>query len=318
MPAAHVIALLPETTTCQVVVAALRAAGHCVSLYTAPVALLANPPEETCDVLIVSQDSPQDRGLEWLAEIRGLAPQIPALVLGADFDLPTFVRALRLGVVDVVGPTDMPTLRTRVDWIRRAGAVAVLTDPTQDLLAPMLQEALQAAEQRGEAEAAQLEAEHGKLLEELAKLQAYEARLRDRERQVHDLEGQVREQAARRGGPGMSADWEKLERAKMRLEAEQRNFMTEQIVLREEMAFLRRRVAELTPYQAHAAEQQARLAAAERELAARHEALDRREAELLQREATQGIVRPARSVGSAAPQLGLFGAVRSRLSSAGR
>lgn len=299
-------------------VAALRAAGHLVSVYDSPAALRANPPEETCDVLIVSQDGTQDRGLEWLAEVRSLAPQIPALVLGADFDLPAFVRALRLGVVDVIAPTDMPTLRTRVDWIRRAGALAVLTDPTQDLLAPMLQEALHAAEQRGEAEAAQLEAEHGKLQEEFTKLQAYEARLRERERQVHDLEEQVRTQAARRGGPGMSADWEKLERAKMRFEAEQRNFMTEQIVLREEMAFLRRRVAELTPYQAHASELQARLAQAERDLAARHETLDRREAELLQREAAQGIVRPARPIGSAAPQLGLFGAVRSRLSSARR
>lgn len=299
---------MPDSPEREALVMALHGAGHTVAAFSSVAALMANPPEETCDILMVPYTEAHAQGLESLAEVRAMAPMIPALILGYDLGLEAFVRALRLGVVDVVPPNDFPRLLERVEFIRRVGAVAALTQQAEDRLARVLVETLESAEQRNEAEAAQLEGEHRKLQEEIAKLNAYEAKLRAQDKHLRDLQEQVQQQAARRGGPGMTADWEKLERMRMRLDAEQRNFLTEKIVLQEEMNFLKKRVTELTPFQTAHAELQSRIVASEQELARRRAALDRRELEIVRREASLGLVAAA---GNARP--GLLGSARSAL-----
>lgn len=284
---ATVILLMPAGELRQGLVGVMAAAGHRVAAFGGPAELMQAPPEEACDLFVVLHTPAEPRGLADLAELRVEAPLIPALICGYDLDLASVLRAIRLGVVAVIDPSDRAGLLAEIATVRRHGAVGSLLKPENDRLAGLLVKTMEATERHRRKEASLGEAERRRLSDEIVRLQAYEQKLQAQERQLLERERCVGPVGA--GGAGAAVEWEKLERAKMRLEAEQRNFLTEKIVQQEEMTYLKKRLAELTPIQGAYAELQTRLGQHEAELARRSAELDRREREILRREASLGL-----------------------------
>ncbi|MBA3849462.1 MAG: hypothetical protein C0502_05630 [Opitutus sp.] len=279
MSRATVIILLEDAAHRQMLSGLLTGAGHAVHAFGSLKELAAQPPKETCDLIVIGHTTGDPQGLERLAALRAMAPEIPAIISGYNLDLPAFVRALRLGVIAVVDPDDGAQLLEKVAEVRRSGAMAFIKEPARDALGHML---IQTVEELERAARTAAEQERVRWQAELA---AREAQLHAHEAQLHDLRAQLADQAARRGAaPGAAGDWQQVERLKMRLEAQQRSLLTEKIVLQEEIDALKRKVEELTPYRAAFTRLQGEVARREQELAAYEGQLKQRERQLVERE----------------------------------
>jgi FixJ family two-component response regulator len=279
MSCATVIILLEDAAHRRSLVDVLTKAKHVVYAYGTLKELAEQPPKETCDLIVIGHTTGDPQGLARLADMRAMAPEIPAIISGYNLDLPAFVRALRLGVIAVVDPDDGPQMLEKVAEVRRSGAMVFIKEPARDALGRMLIQTVEALEQ-----AARTAAEQERLRWQTS-LAAREAQLHAHEKQLNDLRAQLADQAARRGGmPNAAGDWQQVERLKVRLEAQQRNLLTEKIVLQEEIDALKKKVEELTPYRAAFTRMQGEVAHREQELATFERQLRQRERELAERE----------------------------------
>jgi DNA-binding NtrC family response regulator len=82
--------------------------------------------EQGADVAIVDLRMPRMSGLELLPRLKALDPQLPLIVLSAMYDIPSVVKAVRLGAVQyLTKPFDVDELRLVVDMALRERSKAI-------------------------------------------------------------------------------------------------------------------------------------------------------------------------------------------------
>lgn|GEM_PF-2638690 len=114
--------------------------------FTDPVEALRRLRDEAPDLLITDISMPNMGGLDLLASLRVNVPDLPAIVLSAYVDVDSCLKALRLGVMDVIEKPykneellDSVALGARVGRAR-AKIARVLRDPNSNENAKILDE----------------------------------------------------------------------------------------------------------------------------------------------------------------------------------
>lgn len=94
----------------------LENSGHRVTLLTDGEAALAEYTELAPDVVVVDLWMPKLNGMQILADLQQRDPATSVILLSGNIDVPTTVRALRAGAIDVqTKPVDIDLLRAAID-----------------------------------------------------------------------------------------------------------------------------------------------------------------------------------------------------------
>ncbi|MFC1634053.1 response regulator transcription factor [Planctomycetota bacterium] len=121
----HVFFLDDEPDVRAVVRRILEGIGIKVSCFSDPAICLANLRTQTCHLLITDFKMPEMDGIEFLKEVKRLAPWIPILMISGYGDIPTVVRAIRAGAMDFIEkPLDKTSFVQKVKSMLPGGAFA--------------------------------------------------------------------------------------------------------------------------------------------------------------------------------------------------
>jgi len=98
----HVFFLDDEPEVRDVVRETLEEADIKVTCFGNPIKCLARLRSQKCDLLITDLRMPEKDGLQLLADVKRLAPSVPVLMLTGYGDVPTAVKAIKGGAVDLI------------------------------------------------------------------------------------------------------------------------------------------------------------------------------------------------------------------------
>ena len=96
----HIFFLDHEPIICEIVSETLEDAKFKVSCFSDPIECFAQLRSKRCDLLITALKMPEKDGIELLKEVQNNTPWIPVLMVTGYGDIPTAVRAMKVGVVD--------------------------------------------------------------------------------------------------------------------------------------------------------------------------------------------------------------------------
>jgi FixJ family two-component response regulator len=89
-----------EPSVCKAVGRTLNQLDVCVSCFTSPVECLNQLERQHCDLLITDVKMPEMSGLEVLKQAKSIAPWMPVLMVTGFGDIPTAVKAVKMGAAD--------------------------------------------------------------------------------------------------------------------------------------------------------------------------------------------------------------------------
>ena len=109
-----------EVKVLEVVGATLGSLSVEVTCFVHPVKCLERLRSQKCDLLIADLRMPEMDGMELVTNVRRHAPWVPVLIMTGYGDVPTAVRAIQAGAVDLIEkPLDKDTLIRTVKSILR-------------------------------------------------------------------------------------------------------------------------------------------------------------------------------------------------------
>ncbi len=121
----HIFFLDDESKVREVVKETLEEADIEVTCFASPGECLAQLRSQKCDLLITDLRMPEKDGLELLADVKGLVPWVPVLMITAYGDVPTAVKAIKGGAVDFIEkPLGKRAFLQKVASILRESALA--------------------------------------------------------------------------------------------------------------------------------------------------------------------------------------------------
>lgn len=102
IPERHIFFLDDESEVRNVVKETLEEADIKVTCFACLTECLAQLRSQKCDLLITDLRMPEKDGLELLADVKHLAPWVPVLMITGYGDIPTAVKAIKGGAVDLI------------------------------------------------------------------------------------------------------------------------------------------------------------------------------------------------------------------------
>lgn len=98
----HIFVLDDEPAVREVIKETLEDSNYKVSCFGDPVECLARLRSKKCDLLITDLKMPEKDGVEVLVDVQHQAPWLPVLIITGYGDIPTAVKAMKIGAVDFI------------------------------------------------------------------------------------------------------------------------------------------------------------------------------------------------------------------------
>ncbi|MFC1792684.1 response regulator transcription factor [Planctomycetota bacterium] len=98
----HIFFLDDEPTIREVVKETLEDSKFKVNCFESPTECLARLRSQKCHLLITDLKMPEKDGIELLTDVKHLAPWVPVLMITGYGDIPTAVKAMKAGAVDLI------------------------------------------------------------------------------------------------------------------------------------------------------------------------------------------------------------------------
>jgi len=112
----HVFFVDDKPKVCKMVGRTLKQAGLKVTCFTCAADCLKQLRSQTCDLLITDVKMPEMDGIELLTEVKRIIPSLPVLVVTGYGDIPTAVKAIKVGSLDFIEkPLDRQSFLSAVE-----------------------------------------------------------------------------------------------------------------------------------------------------------------------------------------------------------